>query len=87
MSAFLIESPHTKEQCLHALDEVLAEGKEVLARYRFGCAAGDHTGYVMVDAENERAAREIVPVDLRSAARVIPLREFTPAEIAQYHAK
>src|SRR5690349_18227579 len=33
MSDFMIESPHTKDECLHALDETLASGQEILAQY------------------------------------------------------
>ena len=41
---YLIESPHTKEECLQALDDVLARGPEFLARFEWGCMSGDHTG-------------------------------------------
>jgi len=33
----------SKEECLKELDEILAEGKDVLNRFYRGCGKGDHT--------------------------------------------
>ena len=48
MEKFHVGSPHTQEECLRALDELLAKGSDVLASYEWGCMAGDHTGYATV---------------------------------------
>jgi hypothetical protein len=65
MARYLIESPHTSEECLRALDEILARDPGMLAKYDFGCMSGDHTGYVIVEAGSESEARENVPSFLR----------------------
>ncbi|MDP2269891.1 MAG: hypothetical protein Q8N23_18840 [Archangium sp.] len=85
MSDFMIESPHTKEECLHALDETLAAGPGVLAKYEFGCTKGDHTGYALVSVETEREARLMVPEFLREKAKVIEVAPYTPEEIRAFH--
>ena len=85
MARYLIESPHTKEECLQALDEVLAQGPETLARYDFGCMAGDHTGWATVEAGSESEAQNPVPGFLRSKARVVELTKFTPDQIKSFH--
>ncbi|WP_406660933.1 hypothetical protein V7O66_14000 [Methanolobus sp. ZRKC3] len=85
MTKYLVESPHTSEGCLKALDEMLAMGPDVLAQYDFGCMVDVHTGWVILDAENEAEALKIVPESLRSEARAIALNKFTPEEIAAYH--
>ncbi|MBI5886749.1 MAG: hypothetical protein HZB85_09260 [Deltaproteobacteria bacterium] len=85
MSRYLILSPHTKEDCLKALDEVLAKGASVLNKFEWGCMAGDHTGYAIVDAENEVKARDIIPASLRAKARVVQLGKFTPEQIRSFH--
>lgn len=85
MSDFMIASPHNKEECLHALDETLASGPEVLAKYEFGCSAGDHTGYALVNVETEREARLMVPEFLRNKAKIVEVAPYTPEEIRAFH--
>jgi hypothetical protein len=88
MPRYLIESSHTPEECLKALDEVLAQGPEALARYDFGCAVGDHSNhraYTMIEAANEVAARNILPMLLRGKAQVIEVGKFTPEQIRSFH--
>ncbi|WP_167879442.1 hypothetical protein [Methanococcoides sp. NM1] len=85
MVKYLVESPHTEEECPKAVDEVLAMGTDVLKQYDFGCMAGEHTGWVILDAENESEALEVVPSFLRSKARAIALNKFTPEQIKKYH--
>jgi hypothetical protein len=87
MPQYLIESPHTKEECLKALDETLAKGPEVLNRFEYGCMAGDHRGWATVEAPSESQARDYVPSFLRSKARVVAVGRFTPEQIRSYHQK
>ena len=87
MAQYLIESPHTKEECLQALDEVLAQGPELLAKFDWGCGADEHTGWATVEAASESAARNLVPSFLRSKARIVPVNKFTPEQIRSYHKK
>jgi len=82
---YLLETPHTKEECLRELDEVLAEGKDVLKKFYWGCGTGDHTGYAIVDAENESEVRKLAPGFLRSKARIVELSKFTPEQIRSFH--
>lgn len=85
MARYLIESPHTKEECLRALDEILVRGPGALAKYDFGCMSGDHTGYVIVEAGSESEAKESVPTFLRGKARCVKLDKFTPEQIKSFH--
>ena len=87
MARYLIQSPHTPEECLQALDENLAQGPDALARYDWGCMAGDHTGYAIVEAASEAAARSTVPPRVRGKARVVELAKFTPEQIQSFHHK
>jgi hypothetical protein len=82
---YLIESPHTKEECLQALDDTLARGPEFLAKFNWGCMSGEHTGWAVVEAGSETAARSLVPVVVRSKARVIEVGKFTPEQIKSFH--
>ena len=86
---YLVESPHTPEECLRSLDEVLAMGRDRLAQCDFACAAGGvHTAWAIVDADSESAARNNwVPSFLRSKARIVEVGKFTPEQIESYHKK
>jgi len=85
MARYLMESPHTPEECLRALDEVLLQGPGALARYDWGCMVGDHTGYAIVDAANKAEVEETIPAFLRHKARVVELNKFTPEQIGGFH--
>ena len=80
-----IESPHTKEECLQALDETLARGPQLLVQYDWGCMAGEHIGWATVEASSESEARNMVPALVRSKARITPVSKFTPSQIESFH--
>jgi hypothetical protein len=82
---YLIESPHTEEECLRALDELADAGGKRLEQFSWGCMAGVHTGWGIVEAESESAAREIVPAFVRGKAQVVAVDQFTPEQIRAYH--
>lgn len=87
MDRYFIESPHTPQECLRALDEILEKGPSALAKYEWGCMAGDHTGYSIVEARSTTEASESVPTFLRGKARVVKLNRFTPEQIREFHKK
>lgn len=85
MAQYLIETPHTREECLRALDETLAKGPDVLAKFEYGCMVGDHRGWATVEADSEAQARALVPSFLRPKAHVVQVGRFTPEQIRSYH--
>ena len=87
MKRYLIESPHKAEECLRALDEELAKGPAVLGKFEYGCMAGDHTGYAIIDAESRDDAVKLVPTFLLNAAKIVELGKFTPDIIRSFHTK
>jgi hypothetical protein len=87
MERYFVESPHTPEECLRALDEILAKGPGVLADYEWGCMAGDHTGYAIVEARSESEIKGTIPAFLAGKARVVKLNKFTPDQIREFHKK
>jgi hypothetical protein len=85
---FLIEMKHTPEQCVAELDRVSAEAPKLLEQVEWGCMAGDHTGYLMVWAENEAAAKNMVPAFLRGDdTSIVALNKFTVEQIKSFHGK
>jgi hypothetical protein len=87
MDRYFVASPHTQQECLRALDEILAKGPELLAKYEWGCMAGDHTGYAIVESRSEAEAKGTIPAFLGGKARVIKLNKFTPEQIRDFHRK
>jgi hypothetical protein len=85
LNRYLVESPHSDEECLHALDLVVAAGH--ITHYDWGCEAGEHTGWVIIEAENESEALLSVPTFIRHKARAIQLTKFTPEIIHSFHQK
>lgn len=85
MARYLIEAPHMPEDCLKALDEVLAQGPAQLAQYDWGCMDNNHTCYTIVEKPSKSAAESIVPTFLRSKARVVELNKFTPEQVKSFH--
>jgi hypothetical protein len=87
MSTYLVISPHTMEECLASLDGIVATGEGALDNWYWGCAAGDHTGYLIVEAESEAAALAAVPENIREKARAMKLNKFTEEQVATFHEK
>jgi hypothetical protein len=84
-SRYLVISPHTKEECLTALDGAAALGKEALARWEWGCMSGDHTGYEFVEVSGDAEALKTVPEPVRAKARAVKLSQFTAEQITAFH--
>jgi len=87
MKRYLIETPHKAEDCLKALDEELVKGPEVLGKFEYGCMAGDHTGYAIIDAQTRDDAVKLVPTFLQGRAKIVEVGKFTPDMIRSFHTK
>jgi hypothetical protein len=87
MALYLITSAHEPEQCLDALDEIMAKRPDTLNKFVYGCKEGDHAGYAIVDAESRSAALNLLPDILQETACVTKVDKFTPADIRAFHAK
>ena len=83
MQRYLIESDHTAEDCHHVVEQFIIHGH--IMNFDWGCQVGVHTGWAIVEAENESQARLTVPPRLRSKARAIRLCKFTPQTIEAQH--
>ncbi|MCC6502588.1 MAG: hypothetical protein IT362_05560 [Deltaproteobacteria bacterium] len=82
---YLIQSPHTKQECLRELDEISAKGQKALGQFFWGCGQGDHTGYTIVDAKTEGEAKALVPDFIREKAKIVELIQFSPEQIRSMH--
>lgn len=82
---FFIESPHTKEECLKAMDETLAMGDHMLEMYKWACSSDDHRAFAFVMANNKDEAKKMVPDIVRQKASITEIMPLTKEEIMSYH--
>ena len=83
LSTFMIESPHTEQECMNVMDEVNKE--KALAAWDWGCMAGNHTAYRIVKAKDEAAALAMVPASVRDKAHAYKIMKMTPAMLENAH--
>jgi hypothetical protein len=74
LERYLIETPHNSQECKLLINQIYAMG--YLNNFDWGCAAGVHNGWAIIEAENEDQARLAVPSLVRKKARVIKLNRF-----------
>jgi hypothetical protein len=88
MAKYMIEMPHTDAECLQALDEISDKSPTLLSKANWGCMAGNHNGWAVVDANNETEARQIVATPLmQKNARITKLSTFSRQDIESFHKK
>ena len=68
-SEYLIEVPHSPEECPEAEVAATGVGGRVLRSY-FGCGEGTHTTWIVAELASEKEAWSLVPRLLRDTARV-----------------
>lgn len=83
MERYLVISPHTAGECKQALIDVMETG--YITHFDWGCADGDHTGWVVIEAESPKQAMMVVPVRHREKARVVRLMKIGPEDVAKMH--
>lgn len=85
MARFLVECPHTPEDCVEALDSIISFSKEAINRFDWGCEAGQHIGWAVVEAQDEATARLFLPTVIRRQAKVVLLNKFTVEDVQSFH--
>jgi len=85
MERFLIEVPHgeDKSSCARAIQVFLSSGSHFVTNADWGCMDGDHKAWLLVETENEQAARRILPAAYQQNAKIIKLHKFTRKDIEQ----
>ncbi len=78
MDRYLILSPHTKEDCMMALEHFAKFYGSYIHKFEWGCFDNDHNAYAIVEAESHESALMAVPPLFRNKARVTRLINITP---------
>lgn len=79
MARFLIEVPHEANfvACSQAVQVFMNTGSHFMTHADFGCADGEHKGWLTVDVATRDEALRILPPALRARARVVRLSKFS----------
>jgi hypothetical protein len=82
---YVIEAPHTEQNCVRTLKYIAAYSAHILNRSWFGCMDGVHVGWVTVEADSKPEALNVIPPPERRDARVTEVRRFTREELDALH--
>ena len=86
MAKYMIEMPHTDAECLQALDEISEQAPQLLSMANWGCKAGVHTGWAVVEAKDDAGARQYVASpSMQNKARITKLTTFSRQDIESFH--
>ena len=85
MARFQVYALHTEEECAQALDSIMGHSSALLGRFDWGCQAGEHVGWVIVEAQDETTALKVLPSTIRDDARATRLNKFTADEVKSSH--
>jgi hypothetical protein len=83
MQKYLVETTHTFEDCADVIGQFAHYG--YITHFEWGCKAGEHKGWAIIEAENKEEAMMVVPSMLRNKSRVVGLNTFSPEEIQKMH--
>lgn len=83
MPRFMIEISHDDEHaaCSRALAAIERQGSHFVTKADWGCKAGVHAGWLIVEVDTADDARRLLPPEYREEARVVQLNSFTKDDI------
>jgi len=83
MPRYMIEIPHADEHiaCVRALQAIEQYGSHFFAEADWGCAAGKHAGFLVVELPSREEALRLVPPAFRHDARVVEVEHFSREKI------
>lgn len=84
MQRYLIELTHGSdhEECVRALAATERHGGHFAINVEWGCKAGVHTGWLIVELDNKGQAMQMIPPEFREdECRIVRLDKFTKQEI------
>ena len=83
MDRYLVSVTHTMQECIRGLKAVESAG--MITHFDWGCKDGDHTGWVIIEAESKPQALMVVPPVLRDKAHAVRLVKFSPEDVQAMH--
>ena len=89
MHRFFIEVPHKSDlvDCTRAVEIFLRTGSHFLTHADWGCKDGEHKAWLIIDVTTKDEARNVVPPEYRSRAKIVALNAFTRILAATYRGR
>ena len=86
MPRFIIELPHGGDRsvCIRAVLAIERYGSHLLTNAEWGCKAGVHCGWAIVEVDSRQEAIQLVPPEARQNAVIVELNTFTREEMASW---
>lgn len=84
---YIVESKHTPEECLRALDEVLDRGPDLLDKFEWGCGTGEHVGWAFIEGGDRSDVERMLPSSSIGRTRITEVSKYTPDQIRSFHEK
>lgn len=86
MARYMIQSSHdpSHADCERIKQSIFRAGSHFVTHAEWGCADGNHTAWLIVEAENDRDAWLVVPPAMRETATVTRLNRFGFAELMAF---
>jgi hypothetical protein len=88
MGLYVIEVPHTPEQCARSAREFETHprGPETIEKTVWGCrVGGEHRSWTVAEFSDEHEARGLIPKELKAGAKIVPVEVFTFEQMLAAH--
>jgi hypothetical protein len=79
MDRYIVIAKHTDEMCTKALKQIESIG--YITHFDWGCKDGNHTGWVIIEADSHAEALMCVPSADRPQAKAVKLTKFSPEQV------
>ena len=85
---YIIQLPHGSDSkvCVRALHAIERYGGHFFTNAEWGCKAGVHSGWAIVELNKREEATLMVPPEFRQDAVIVELNRFTKDEMASWSA-
>jgi hypothetical protein len=83
MDTYMVESPHTEQECMQAMEQ--AVDKKTIGKFEWGCMSGEHVGFAKVKAGSEEDAKKVVPDLVRRKARAVKVGKISARDLKKAH--
>jgi hypothetical protein len=82
MQRYIVISRHEAPDCAAVLNNFLAAG--YITHFDWGCGAGEHCGWAVIEADMDSEALLVVPAGLRKKAQVVRLTRYTREDLEKH---
>jgi hypothetical protein len=83
---YLIEVPHTADECTWVMDEIVGRGPQYQSMFWWGCQVGEHRAWAFLDGYGRKEIlEEALPPVLRERGIVHRLSRVDGRDLRRFH--